>query len=461
MLAIYDGIVVNDSWSGPATVIIDGDRIKAVQNPDAQLPDGVQKVISAEGRLVLPGGVDPHLHVDTKIGAHQTLDNYAQASEAALWGGTTTMVDFAIPLPDETPLEATRRRLREVPTSHTDVALHGCVVEWDDSTASDLRAMADLGVRTVKMFTTYRDVVMVSDDTLLAVIRELREVGGIAYVHAESNHLIEDVHAKRTGEGEMGPASHPATRPTYTEVAAVKSVISTAEALNAHVYLVHQSTPESAREITRARERGASVYSETCPHYLFLTDDVYQGPEPERFVCCPPLRSAANTEEMRARLVRGEIHTIGSDHNCFSLEQKRKANDDVRKMPNGLPGAETRLPVSFSELVVRGGMPAEQFVRLVASNPARLTGLFPRKGAIAPGSDADIVIFDPSATRVVRTGDLHMQTDYDPYEGRTVTGWPEIVISAGELVIDETGFHPRDASGRFIPSDPVGDSRIC
>lgn len=460
MLAICGGVVVNDAWSGPATVIIEGDKIKAVQEPEYQLPRGVDQIISAEGKLVFPGGVDPHLHVDTKIGDHHTLDNYAQASEAALWGGTTTMIDFAIPLPGETPLDATHRRLSEVPTASADVALHGCVVNWDKSTADDLRTMADLGVRTIKMFTTYRDVVMVSDDTLLAVIRELRKVGGTAYVHAESNHLIEDVHAKRTGAGEMGPTNHHATRPEYTELAAVKSVISTAEALNAHVYFVHQSTPESVREITRARERGVPVYSETCPHYLFLSDDVYINSEPERYVCCPPLRSRSTIDEMRARLAAGEIQTIGSDHNCFSLEQKQKA-DDVRDMPNGLPGAETRVPVSYSGLVANGDLPVEQFVRLVASNPARLCGIYPRKGVIAPGSDADVVIFDPSDKRVVREGELHMQTDYEPYEGRQVTGWPQVVISAGEVVIDEDGFHPRNKSGRFIPSAPAGAIKVC
>jgi dihydropyrimidinase len=316
--------------------------------------------------------------------------------------------------------------------------------------------MADLGVRTIKLFTTYRDVVMAGPDTVLEVLRTLHHQGGIAYVHAEANHVIEDAqelaaHARR------GAASHHAgTRPELAEAAAVAQVLATAEHVGAPVYFVHQTTAEAVDLVRDARRRGVRAYTETCPHYLALDSTTYDGEHPERFVCCPPLRHPATVAELRARALVGDIDSIGSDNCCYSTTQKLEHADDVTEMPNGLPGVETRLPVTFTQLVTEQGMPVERFVAMFATNPARLNGLR-GKGVITAGADADLVVIDPTLRRTATTSDLHMPTDYTPYEGRELNGWPSTVISAGRVVLDSDGFHDPGPVGRPLHSESMPD----
>jgi dihydropyrimidinase len=454
-LIIRGGIVVNAGGSGPATVAVSDGRIQAILDPDLSLPPH-DRAVDARGGLVIPGGVDPHCHIGQRLGAYAALDNYEQASIAALWGGTTTMVDFAIPEPTQSPLQAVHERRKLAEISRCDTALHGCVIDWDDTTADQIEAMAHLGVRTIKLFTTYRDVVMAGPDTVLEVLRTLHHQGGIAYVHAEANHVIEDAqelaaHARR------GAASHHAgTRPELAEAAAVAQVLATAEHVGAPVYFVHQTTAEAVDLVRDARRRGVRAYTETCPHYLALDSTTYDGEHPERFVCCPPLRHPATVAELRARALVGDIDSIGSDNCCYSTTQKLEHADDVTEMPNGLPGVETRLPVTFTQLVTEQGMPVERFVAMFATNPARLNGLC-GKGVIAAGADADLVVIDPTLRRTATTGDLHMPTDYTPYEGRELNGWPSTVISAGRVVLDSDGFHDPGPVGRPLHSESMPD----
>jgi dihydropyrimidinase len=454
-LIIHGGIVVNAGGSGPATVAVSDGRIQAILDPDLSLPPH-DRAVDARGGLVIPGGVDPHCHIGQRLGAYAALDNYEQASIAALWGGTTTMVDFAIPEPTQSPLQAVHERRKLAEISRCDTALHGCVIDWDDTTADQIEAMAHLGVRTIKLFTTYRDVVMAGPDTVLEVLRTLHHQGGIAYVHAEANHVIEDAqelaaHARR------GAASHHAgTRPELAEAAAVAQVLATAEHVGAPVYFVHQTTAEAVDLVRDARRRGVRAYTETCPHYLALDSTTYDGEHPERFVCCPPLRHPATVAELRARALVGDIDSIGSDNCCYSTTQKLEHADDVTEMPNGLPGVETRLPVTFTQLVTEQGMPVERFVAMFATNPARLNGLC-GKGVIAAGADADLVVIDPTLRRTATTGDLHMPTDYTPYEGRELNGWPSTVISAGRVVLDSDGFHDPGPVGRPLHSESMPD----
>lgn len=434
--------------------------MSALQAPGDRLPLDVERIIDADGMIVMPGAVDPHCHVDTEVGGYRTRDDYAGASEAALWGGTTSIIDFAIPLPGQSPLEAARGRMALAEKAHCNVGIHGCVINWTDDTEHQLNELAALGVRTIKLFTTYRDVLMASPDTVLRVIRTLRNLGGLAYVHAESNHLIEAVHAERTLCDEMDAEHHARTRPENTEVAAVNEVISIAESLGAHVYFVHQSTPSAVQAVTSARARGVRAYSETCPHYLLLSEELYDQPEPERFVCCPPLRSHRSVEGLRELAVRGEVHTVGSDHNCFDMEQKLENRDDVRKMPNGLPGVEMRVPIMYSEFVEARGLAPTRLVELLCTNPAKLNGMYPRKGVIAVGSDADIVILDPSEVRKVAAESLHMRSDYSPYDGVTVTGWPRTVIVSGHVVIDDGEWQKVEGVGRFVGSNRFDHDRL-
>lgn len=458
-LAVVGGTVVNDDWSGPATVLIRGGRIAALLAADLPLPAG-DRIIDASGRLVLPGGVDPHTHIKMSLGDYATLDGYREATTAAVWGGTTTVVDFAIPRPGQTPLEAVREKRAAAQQGVCDAALHACVVEWDESIPDQLRKIADLGVHTVKMFTTYRDVVMAEPGTVLRVMRVLQGLGGIAYVHAEANHLVERDQEQADAAGRLDASGHAGTRSELAELTAVREVLSSARSLSAPVYFVHQSTPAAIDEVRKARVHGVIAYTETCPHYLTLDDQRYAGASPELFVCCPPLRSADTAAGVVSRALSRDVDTIGSDHCCYDTAQKRADRSDVRTMPNGLPGVETRLPVIFTELVQRRGLPMERFVAVTAANPARLNGIYPQKGIVAPGSDADLILIDPDELRTVSAAGLHMATDYTPYEGWQLTGWPSTVIVGGKVLLDNGVCNNDLVHGRALLSGRMPQDRL-
>jgi dihydropyrimidinase len=432
-------------------VVADG-KVTGLLSPDESLPD-CAKVVDAQGRFVIPGGVDPHCHIAMELGRFSTRDGYCEASLAALAGGTTTVIDFAIPASGESPVEAVRRRRRMAVDARCDTALHACVIEYDSTTENELRCLAADGVVTVKLFTTYRDQVMANADTIYAVLAMVRETGGMAYVHAEANPIVEQSQMAHARCGHIGAADHAGTRPEIAETAAVSEILAAAESLDASVYLVHQSTEGSIDLIRNARRRGVRAYAETCPHYLVLDQGLYSGPRAERFVCCPPLRHELTVERVRHRAVSGGIDTIGSDHCCYDRTQKASSANDVRFMPNGMPGVQTRLPVVWSALVRDRGLSPERFVALTSSNAARLNGLSGRKGVIAPGADADVVVLDDSQERTVRASDLIMASDYTPYEGMRLVGWPRTVVARGQVVVDDGILYDPGAIGRALRSD--------
>lgn len=456
-VVIRGGTLVTDAWTGPGTVLVSGGRIRDLLDAEAPLPRRAAdaRMVDATGRLVVPGGVDPHCHIAVPVGEYTTRDDYESSTLAALAGGTTTVIDFAIPLPGESPTDAVAGRHAMAGVARCDYALHGCVTEWDATVPDQLRAMAQDGIRTIKMFTTYRGVVMAEEATILRVMSVLNDLGGLAYIHAESNHLVEDAQGRAATVERIDAAHHAETRPELAEDAAVAAVLAIAESQRAPVYFVHQSTPQAVRMVAEARRRGVKAFSETCPHYVVLDSTSYDGPHPERYVCCPPLRDPETVAAVRRYLSAGLIDTIGSDNCCYDTAQKEEHRDDVRVMPNGLPGVETRLPVLFSELVSKRGLPVERFVAITATNPARLNGLHPRKGTIAPGVDADLVVIDPSLTRTVRAEEMHMATDYSPYEGMELSGWPTAVVAGGRVVLEDGRLEDPGAVGRFLPSAPM------
>jgi dihydropyrimidinase len=455
-LVVRGGTVVNESWSRLADVVVRDGRIVAITDPDeARCSFRAEREIDATGRLVLPGGVDPHCHVGFTSGEFTTLDDYRAATRAAVYGGTTTIVDFAIPRPGESPLAAAEAQRAKASTGFCDSALHACVTAWTEQTTAELDQLVSQGIVSVKMFTTYRGETMASADTIVKVMDRLRDLGGIAYIHAEANHLIEYAQDACVHQAEISAPHHHHTRPIRAELAAVADVLAIAESLRAPVYFVHLSTAAALNLVQESKKRGFAAYSEVVAHHVVLDDTAYSSEHPERYVCCPPLRSAQEVTALRSSVIAGNADTLASDHCCYSAEQKVSTKDDVRMMPNGLPGVETRLPLLFTELVSRHGMPLEKFVALTATNPARLNGLYPRKGAILPGSDADLAIWSVEASATLSSDSLHMATDYTPYEGRTITASPQTVVVRGRVVLDE-GRLADAAYGRHVPGRPVG-----
>lgn len=463
-LVIASGLVVNSFGSRAAHVVVDGGRISAVLDASDPVP-AADRVLDATGRAVIPGGVDGHCHIAQVTGPFRTIDDYASTSIGALWGGTTTILDFGIPRDaSESPLEASRAKLELARQSRCDVALHGAVIDWDGTVPAQLEELAALGIRSVKMYMTNRGTTIAENDTVLKVMKEMVRLDGLTYIHAEHDAIIVDCTAEHAAAGKIGIEHLHETRPELAEETSVREVLGMAEYTGAPVYFVHQSVAGAVDLVDQARARGLDIHSETCPHYLVLDDDVYASRFPEWYACCPPMRSPDTVAALLRRFADGSIHTIASDHSCYDLTQRREHTEDIRQMPHGLPGVETRMPVAFTALVeptaFDGGIPAaaassprpgllERFVELFSAAPASINAL-PDKGLIAPGYDADLVVFDPNEVRTVDGTALHMGTDFSPFDGRELRGWPQVVVSGGRVVLDEEGFHDPGPVGRYV-----------
>ncbi|GGL16507.1 dihydropyrimidinase [Nocardia jinanensis] len=451
---VRGGTVVESTWSAAADLVIDDGKIVAVVAPGTAVGEPTE-IIDATGKFVMPGGVDPHCHVGFTSGEFTSLDSYLECTTAAVFGGTTTIVDFAIPRPGQQPLDAAERQRAKAIEGLCDSALHACVVEWDETTAGQLATMAGAGIRTVKMFTTYAGETMANEHTILNTMQATRDLGGMVVIHCESDAIVTDAQNSAAATDGIDASHMSRTRPELAETAAVAAILAIAESQGAPVYFVHQSSTAAVELVVDARKRGLVAFTETVAHHLTLDDTEYAGAEPERFVCCPPLRSADIVEGLGRQLFTGNITTIGSDHCCYDTTQKQSHRHDVRHMPNGLPGVETRLPVIFSHYVDGMGLAPSRFVELTATNPARTNGLYPRKGSLMPGSDADIAIWDPGLEWTVTTGELHMATDYTPYEGRRLRGKPVTVLVGGFVVVEDGKLVDATPRGRHLRADPL------
>jgi len=447
-LVIANATVVNSTGRQEAHIVVREGKIATLIDA-AQPAPAADRTIDATGKLVIPGGVDGHCHVAQVTGRFRTLDDYRTTSTAALWGGTTTIIDFGVPRDaQETPLAAVLHKKELATQSRCDVALHGAVINWDETVPWQLEQLAAEGVRSVKMYTTNRGTTMADGNTILKVMREMVRLDGLAYIHAEHDPIIADCTEQHAQDGRIGIEHLHRTRPELAEEISVKETLAMAEYTGSPVYFVHQSTPGAVDLVSQARERGIEAYSETCPHYVTLDDSVYASTFPEWFACCPPMRCPETVAALKERLAAGAIHTMSSDHSCYDLSQKRERTDDVRAMPHGLPGVETRMPVTFTAMTSAGAS-VEQFVSAFAAEPARINAV-PGKGRIAEGFDADLVVFDPAEERTVNGAALHMGTDFSPFDGKALTGWPAVVVSNGRVVLDPDGFHDPGARGRFI-----------
>lgn len=391
--------------------------------------------IDAAGCLVLPGGVDPHVHVAWPYGKDVTSDTYASASTAALYGGTTTIIDFAYPRPNMTPSAYLRARRREAMGATVDVAFHTVLTARPDL-AAELPALLAEGCASWKVYLTYSRRGIMSDDAVLVeVMRGAARLGATVCVHAENGTVADVRERELVAAGDLDYSAHYRHKPWWIEVEAIQRAAFFARITGARLHIKHLSSRQGLEMLRQARRAGTAITAETCPHYLTLTEQAGTGPDGPLFLCSPPLREAADREALWDGLAAGELAVVGADHCDFTREQKFARADDFRFIPNGLPGVETRLYLLYEEGVRSRGLSLSWLVGVLSANPAQIFGLHPRKGTLQPGADADIVVFDPDPRWEIEPSALHMQADWNPYTGRAVHGRVRSVVRRGEVVL--------------------------
>ena len=443
---VRGGTVVLESGSFRADVLIRNGKVAGLVQQRKSTPFTGQ-VIDAAGALVLPGGVDAHTHIGITFGEFKTRDDFATATRAAAFGGTTSLLEFAFPEPGEDPGEAVERRISQASgRAVIDFGFHAAIVQRADADAlAGIERAAKLGAPSVKVFTAYRGLMMLELGDILAVMREAARSRSLVMVHAETEAIVERASGELRERGIADARHHAQARPAIAELDAARSVLRLARESGATIYLVHVTLPEVAEEIGKARTAGVRAFGETCPHYLLLDESVYTRPHGERFVCSPPIRSAEAARGLW-RSLGSELTGVHSDHCCFDRAQKKVHASDSTRIPPGLPGVETRLPLLISA-ALSGRLPMNEVVRLCASEPARLFGM-PGKGSLLPGMDADLIVVDPR--RRGRVNGLHMSTDYSPFEGMAIRGGIETVVAGGQLLVSSGKWVGEEPSGRYI-----------
>jgi dihydropyrimidinase len=442
--------VVTAAESYEADLYVDGGTI-ALIGQSLSLP--ADTVLDASGCLVLPGGIDVHTHLDMPAGPLTSADDFETGTRAAAFGGTTTIVDFATPDPGQSLLAAfeTWRRKAEG-RAVVDYGFHMALRGLGEATLAEMaRLTRDEGVSSFKLYLAYPGL-QVDDGTFFRALQGARECGALVLVHAENGGVIDVLVKQALARGETAPRHHALTRPSETEAEATARAITLAALAATPLYVVHLSCAAALEHVAAARGRGQPVFAETCPQYLFLSIDDYDRPgfDGAKFVMSPPLREASNQDALWRGLACGGLQVVATDHCPFTLADKARGRDDFSKIPNGAPGIETRMLLLWDGGVRAGRIDAQRFVELTAAAPARLFGLWPRKGTIAVGSDADLVLWDPERETRLSAETLHMRVDYSPYEGRVVRGGPVVVMSRGEIIVDHGEWKGRSGRGQFL-----------
>ncbi|MGB8062822.1 MAG: dihydropyrimidinase [Candidatus Sulfotelmatobacter sp.] len=449
---IRNGSVVTATDTYLADVAISNGKIDAI---GADLPaQNASKILDASGKLVMPGGIDVHTHLDMPFGGTTSADDFETGTRAAAFGGTTTLIDFAIQYKGQPLRQAFDTWMSKAASKAVcDYAFH-CIVT--DVSAGQLSEMNDLvheGVTSFKLFMAYPGVFMLDDGSIFKALQTTSKNGGLVCMHAENGSAIDVIVRQALAEGKKAPKYHALTRPTTAEAEATSRAIALAEMAGAPIYIVHLSCNDALEKVREARDRGLPVYAETCPQYLYLSIENFDAPgfEGAKYVFTPPLREKWHQEKLWNGLQRDHLQVVSTDHCPFCFkEQKELGRDDFTKIPNGGPGVEDRLSLIFSGGVASGRFSANRFVELVSTTPAKLFGLYPRKGTIAVGSDADLVIFDPKRKHTISAKTHHMRVDYSMFEGIQVTGMPDLVLSRGRVVVEGNKFLGRAGQGEFL-----------
>ena len=461
MLLFKNGTLITDRESLSADILVDGETIAAV-GPDLSGPGA--DVVDAAGKLLLPGGVDPHTHFALPMFGTISSDDHYTGHKAAAFGGTTTVIDFVSQ--DHPSLrQCVDAWHQKAAIAAIDHSFHMNLTRLDETVAREIPDLREMGITTLKVFTAYNNRLRLADGDIFRALRIARENGMLTLLHAENGDVIETLTAEALAAGHTTPEWHARTRPAWGAVEAALRACSLAAQADAPRYIVHMNAGGEADMLAYARARGVRVMGETCPQYLFFTEEHLARPDGAKWVCSPPMRTAADNHRLWQGLSDGTLQVIGTDHCPFffdgtrpidyegapvAIPGKELGRADFTRIPNGLPGVADRLPVLWTRGVRAGQITPQQFVALTSTNPARIFGLYPRKGALVPGADADIVVWDPHKQVKYGVAHAHQRTDYNLYEGWELTGMPARVYLRGQLIVDDGEWKGRAGMGRFL-----------
>ena len=431
---------------------MEGEKITAIGRGVTQPHD---TVIPLEGCLLFPGGIDPHTHFDLPVGTIRTADDFASGSRAALLGGTTTIIDFATQFRGETLSQALKNwHSLASGKCYTDYGFHMAITDWNEEIAREMKNLTtSAGVSSFKLYMAYKHVLQVDDGALLSAFQAAAKVGALICLHCENGDVIDSLVKQSLAAGRRDPSNHPLTRPSAIEEEAVRRAIIIAKVAGAPLYIVHLTCRGALSAVAEARLRGQQVYCETCPQYLLLDDSRYRLPgfEGAKYVISPPLRNPSDQQALWQGLEAGMVDTVATDHCSFHFAgQKELGRHDFSKIPNGMPGVETRLSLLYTYGVAAGKISLQQFVALSSTNAAKLFGLYPRKGTLAIGSDADITVWDPAYEEQISAATQNQQVDYSPFEGFRQQGRVKMVFLRGQAVVDGSQLLSAGAQGRYL-----------
>ena len=451
---IKNGTVVTADLTYKADVLIEGDVVTAI-GPDLQ----GDEVLDATGCYIMPGGIDPHTHLEMPFMGTYSADDFESGTRAALAGGTTMVVDFALPSPGQGMLDALQMWDNKSTRAHCDYSFHMAVTWWDKQVFDEMPAVIERGITTFKHFMAYKGALMVNDDELYASFSRLSELGGIAMVHAENGDVVAELSAKLLAAGNTGPEAHAYSRPPQVEGEATNRAIMIADMAGVPLYVVHTSCEESHEAIRRARMAGKRVWGEPLIQHLTLDDSEYANADWDhaaRRVMSPPFRNKQHQDSLWAGLQSGSLSCVATDHCAFTTEQKRNGMDDFTKIPNGTGGLEDRLPMLWTHGVNTGRLTPNEFVAVTSTNIAKILNCYPRKGAVLVGSDADLVVWDPEKSKTISATDQQSAIDYNVFEGQEVKGLPRYTLTRGRVAFADGAIIPEPGHGQFVARAPKG-----
>lgn len=452
---IKNGTLITASDTCKADILVENEKIIAIE---ASSEAHAEQVIDAADKLVFPGAIDVHTHLDMPFGGTVTADDFTTGTVAAAAGGTTCIIDYALQTPGKSLTHALETWQKKAEGKCAiDYGFHVAVTDLSDAVLAEIPGLIEAGYPSFKVFMAYKGVFQVDDATLLKVLKQAGQSGGLVLVHAENGDVIDVLTKEMLAAGQTAPLYHALSRPPQAEEEAVNRYITMAALSEAPAYIVHLSDSGALGLVAQARLQGLPIYAETCPQYLFLDLERYNEPDfgGAKYVMSPPLREAGNEQYLWSGLDSGNLQVVASDHCSFNFKgQKDLGLSDFTKIPNGAPGLETRVQLLFSGGVLENRISINKFIDLISTAPAKLFGLYPKKGTIAVGSDADLVIFNPEAEFTISAKTQHQNVDYNPYEGFKGYGVPEKVFSRGTLVFDGGRHIGRVGHGRFLPRKP-------